>query len=198
MKLTTKIQKAIDKSAKLHNKQMRKTGKLPYIVHPYSVGAILSNYTDDEEVIIAGFMHDVLEDVEGYNVSDLRKDFGNKVTNIVLYITEDKKPNDTDEMARKSWKPRKTKYINALKNTTNQNILMVACADKIHNLQAFLEVYEEEGEDMWKTFNAPKPKSTSTMWFHNELLAVFKKNLKNRIVEEYEELVAMAMERFGE
>ncbi len=198
MKLTPKIQKAIDKSAKLHNKQMRKTGKLPYIVHPYSVGAILSNYTDDEDVIIAGFMHDVLEDVEGYNVSDLRRDFGNKVTNIVLYVSEDKRPSDTEEMARRTWKARKIKYINALKNTTNQNILMVACADKVHNLQAFSEVYEEEGEDMWKTFNAPKPKAISTMWFHNELLTVFKKNLKNRIVEEYEEIIAMATDRFGE
>ncbi|MBT3356529.1 bifunctional (p)ppGpp synthetase/guanosine-3',5'-bis(diphosphate) 3'-pyrophosphohydrolase [bacterium] len=198
MKLTPDIQKAIDKSAKLHNKQMRRSGQLPYIVHPYSVGAILSNYTDDEDIIIAGFMHDVLEDVEGYNVSNLREDFGNKVTNIVLYITEDKKPSDSQATARKTWKHRKTKYIHVLKNTTNQNILLVACADKVHNLQAFLEVYEEEGEDMWKNFNAPEPRSTSTMWFHDELLKVFKKNLKSNIVDEYEELVAIAMEKFGE
>ncbi len=198
MKLTPEIQKAIDTSAKLHNKQMRKTGRLPYIVHPYSVGAILSNYTEDEDVIVAGFMHDTLEDVEGYEVSDLRKDFGNKVTNIVLYVTEDKKPSDSDEKAKRTWMYRKTKYIESLKRSTNQNVLLVACADKIHNLQAFIEAYEAEGENMWKTFNAPKPKSTSTMWFHNELLKVFKKNLKSNIVDEYEELVAIATERFGE
>ncbi len=198
MKLTPEIQKAIDKSAKLHNKQMRKTGRTPYIVHPYSVGAILSNYTEDEDVIVAGFMHDTLEDVEGYNVSDLRKDFGNKVTNIVLYLTEDKKPSDSDAKARKTWLYRKNKYIENLKRSTSQNILLVACADKIQNLQAFIEAYETEGENMWKTFNAPKPKATSTMWFHKELLKIFKKNLKSSIVDEYEELVAIANERFGE
>lgn len=198
MKLTPKIQKAIDMSARLHNKQMRKSGQLPYIVHPYSVGAILSNFTDDEDVIIAGFMHDILEDVEGYPVSKLRNDFGNKVTNIVLYITEDKKPSDSDAKARKTWKKRKEKYIDNLRHTTNQNILLVACADKMHNLQAFMEVYEEEGDDMWKTFNAPKPKSVSTMWIHEELLKVFQKNLKSEIVEEYEEIVAIASEKFGE
>lgn len=198
MKLTPEIQRAIDKSAKLHNKQMRKTGKLPYIVHPYSVGAILSNYTEDEEVIIAGFMHDTLEDVEGYNVSDLRKDFGNKVTNIVLYVTEDKKPSDSDEKSKKTWLYRKTKYIEALRRSTSQNILLVACADKIHNLQAFIEAYEVEGEAMWKSFNAPKPKAKSTMWFHNELLKIFQKNLDSDIVEEYKELVAIATEKFGE
>lgn len=198
MELTPKIQKAIDRSAKLHNNQMRKSGQLPYIVHPYSVGAILSNYTDDEDVIIAGFMHDVLEDVEGYNVSNLREDFGNKVTNIVLYLTEQKKPNDSKRKAKKTWKERKTKYIEVLSYTSNQNILMVACADKLHNLQAFLEVYEEEGDDMWKSFNAPEPKATSTIWFHNELLKVFKKNLKSSIVDEYEEIIAVATEKFGE
>lgn len=198
MKVTKRIQKAIDLSAKLHNKQMRRTGRLPYIVHPYSVGAILSNYTDNENVIVAGFMHDVLEDVEAYSSNDLREDFGDKVASLVLAVSENKKASDTDEMARQTWLARKTKYIEVMEGTGDQEILLISCADKMHNLQAFLEVYEEEGDRMWDAFNAPEPKVKSTLWLYRELLEIFKKKLDSSIVSEYEGIFAMAKEVFVE
>ena len=49
---TSHIQKAINKAADLHRGQIRKGDGLPYIVHPFSVALILSNYTDDEDIII--------------------------------------------------------------------------------------------------------------------------------------------------
>ena len=55
MKLTAKIQKAIDLASMLHIGQVRKgNDDLPYISHPFSVAWILSEYTDDEDVVVAG------------------------------------------------------------------------------------------------------------------------------------------------
>ncbi|MEK7182016.1 MAG: HD domain-containing protein, partial [Patescibacteria group bacterium] len=63
MFLTPQIDKAIQRATVLHHGQERKGTGAPYIVHPYAVAFLLAHYTDDEDVIIAGLLHDVLEDV---------------------------------------------------------------------------------------------------------------------------------------
>lgn len=65
MRLTSKIEKAINFAAQKHLGQIRKGDGLPYIVHPFGVAWILSGYSTDEDVIVAGLLHDVLEDVNG-------------------------------------------------------------------------------------------------------------------------------------
>jgi (p)ppGpp synthase/HD superfamily hydrolase len=53
-------------ACRLHLNQVRKADEgLPYISHPFSVAWILSSYTDDEDTIKAGLLHDILEDVPG-------------------------------------------------------------------------------------------------------------------------------------
>ena len=76
---TSHIQKAINKAADLHRGQIRKGDGLPYIVHPFSVALILLKYTNDEDIIAAGLLHDVLEDVEGYEYEDLKRNFTKKI-----------------------------------------------------------------------------------------------------------------------
>ena len=53
-------------ACRLHLNQVRKADEgLPYISRLFSVAWILSSYTDDEDTIIAGLLHDILEDVPG-------------------------------------------------------------------------------------------------------------------------------------
>jgi (p)ppGpp synthase/HD superfamily hydrolase len=66
MRLTPKIQKAINIAAEKHLRQKRKSTGRPFIIHPFSVGFILSEFTNDEDIIAAGLLHDILEDVRGY------------------------------------------------------------------------------------------------------------------------------------
>ncbi len=181
MKLTPKIQKAIDKATTLHHGQIRKGNKLPYIVHPFSVAIILSNYTDDEDTIIGGLMHDVLEDVKGYRFDDLVKDFNENIANIVKDVSEDKDPNIKEDK-RKSWEYRKKAYIDHL-NIASKQALMVCCADKIHNIQSTLIDYKREGEKFWDKFNASKQ---DRMDYHEQVLDIIKKRLDNNIVKELE------------
>jgi len=188
MILTPKLQKAIIGASVLHADQKRKGDGLPYIIHPFSVACILSNYTDDEDVIVAGLLHDTLEDVPEYTKDDLIKDFGERICKIVQEVSEDKDPNDSEEKEKSSWQERKEKYIANLKNDS-QEALLVSCADKIHNLRSMMDTYKTQGEEVWKNFNAPKDK---ILWYYREVLGVMKDKLDNEIVKELEKVFAEA------
>lgn len=182
MKLTPKIQRAINLASRLHSGQTRKgDSDLPYISHPFSVAWILSNYTDDEDVIVAGLLHDVLEDVKGYYHDDLVSDFGNRVAEIVKGVSEDKDPNiDSDDKV--TWEIRKLNYLANLEIGSEESLL-VCTADKIHNLESMIDAYQVHGEGLFKQFNSPKDKK---LWFYQEVLKIMKKRLNNPIVAELE------------
>lgn len=183
MIFTTKIQKAINLASQLHLGQVRKGDtNLPYISHPFSVAWILNNYTDDEDVIIAGLLHDVLEDVKNYYYSDLARDFGERIAQIVKGVSEDKDPNvESDDKA--TWNERKSKYLAGLDNDSDES-LMVCAADKIHNLKSMTSAYQEKGEALWNDFNSPKEKK---LWLYEEITKLLKKRLNNPIVKELED-----------
>jgi (p)ppGpp synthase/HD superfamily hydrolase len=175
MKLTKKIQKALNLAAAKHNGQMRKSSKLPYIVHPFSVAIILSEFTDDENVIVAGLLHDLLEDVESYSYQDLKNDFGQKIADIILGISEE---NDFDngESEKETWKKRKLDYLKNLEKQ-NQESLLICAADKIHNLKSMSRIYQEQKRGMWRDFNAPLEKQ---IWYYQAVVEILEIKLKNR------------------
>lgn len=188
MKLTQKIQQAINLASRLHLGQVRKGDSgLPYISHPFSVAWILSNYTEDEDVIIGGLLHDVLEDVKGYYYDDMVRDFGERVAQIVKGVSEDKDPNvESDERA--TWEERKSKYLAGLEHDSEES-LMVCAADKIHNLQSMINAYKKKGDALWDNFNSPKEKK---LWLYQEILKFMKGRLNNPIVNELEEVYNQA------
>lgn len=183
MKISPKLHHAIAKASVLHFDQKRKGDGSPYIMHPFSVAFILSNYTDDEDVIIAGLLHDVLEDVskDKYGEEQMKQEFGERVYSIVKEVTEDMDP-EGGQKNRQTWLARKNKYIENLKNDSYEG-LMVAAADKIHNLLSMTEIYKCQGDEIWCYFNAPDNKK---LWFYEEVLKVLKERLDNPIVQELE------------
>lgn len=190
MMLTDRIQKAINLSAEKHLGQIRKADGLPYIVHPFGVAWILSECSDDEDVIVAGLLHDVLEDVKGYYFEDMQKDFGDKVALIVKGVSEDKDPNvETDEKA--TWMERKQKYLDHLRSSSDESIL-VSAADKVHNLRSMKAAYEAHGEAIWQSFNSPSDKK---LWFYEEVLKIAQEKLGEHKLINYlqKELKAVKM-----
>jgi (p)ppGpp synthase/HD superfamily hydrolase len=186
MKLTPKIQKAINIATEKHHGQSRKGKEIPYIVHPFSVALILSEYTHNEDIIAAGLMHDVLEDVRDYNFDDLKNDLGEKIARIVREVSEDIDPNMEDP--KTTWDYRKHKYLEDLK-TESYEAMMITAADKIHNLNSLIEAYGEHGEKLWEKFNAPIEKK---LWFYEEVLNVLKSRLNNEIVRELQKIYKRA------
>ena len=70
----------------MHEGQLRKSGE-PYLIHPVEVAKILAGLGMDEQTIIAGLLHDVVEDTE-YTEEQLKQDFGEEVTLLVDGVTK--------------------------------------------------------------------------------------------------------------
>lgn len=178
MKLTKKIQKALNVAATLHKDQKRKGVPVPYIVHPFAVSIILSNYTNDEDIIIAGILHDVLEDCS-YTREQLIADFGQNIANIVMDVTEDLELKK-EASKKDSWLERKNKYLEHLETST-EAALLVATADKINNLRTLGDAIEVDGEKVWDNFNSSPEQ---IRWYHQEILRIAKDKLPAEIIEE--------------
>ncbi|MFW0838036.1 MAG: HD domain-containing protein [Candidatus Komeilibacteria bacterium] len=188
MKLTPLIQKAINIASKLHNGQERKSDdNLPYIVHPFSVAWLLAEHTDDENIIAAGLLHDVIEDVAGYNFNNLADDFGANIAKLVKQVSEDKsitKPTN----GKSVWQQRKEKYIAGLEQA-DSGALLIAAADKIHNLRSLQNAYRQQGASIWQRFAGTPDQQ---MWYYKSVLAVLKKYLNNSIVKDLDKEIANA------
>ncbi len=170
--ISNKVNLALKVASKAHRNQTRKGTDIPYISHPVAVAMIASEYTIDEDTIVASILHDILEDVEPtvYSETDMRNDFGDAIVKIVRDISEDKTAGEPE----KPWIERKNGYLAHLDSIENEKPLIVSTADKIHNLTDILEEYGKVGDSIWQKFNASKD---DELWFYNEFLSTIKKKL---------------------
>lgn len=142
-----RTERAIAAAVDAHQGQTRKgDGQLPYIVHPVTVALILSRYTDDEDTIIAGLLHDLLEDTP-WTEPAIEREFGEKVLGMVKDVTE-------PELPGLSWETRKARYLRQLERAPRGSLL-VACADKIANLVSMIAAHATVGDTLWERFHAP-------------------------------------------
>ena len=99
------INHALAFAAKHHDRQVRKGTKLPYLTHPANVAIILTRYGCDNDTVVAGILHDVVEDCvrDGYTRENLEQrigdKFGTKVLDAVLAITYRKIDDDGVELS---------------------------------------------------------------------------------------------------
>lgn len=191
MKLTPKIQQAINLAAEKHLGQKRKSSASPYIIHPFSVAFIVSGFTKDENVITAALLHDVLEDCKNYSYQDMKKEFGVRVAKIVKEVSEERNP-DGIKNKKESWELRKKCGLKKLAKAS-QEAMIVSAADKIHNINSIVKSYHKHGEDLWKIFNAPPERK---FWYYGEAVNILRKRLKNKIVKELEKAYKNALEVF--
>lgn len=168
--ISSKVNLALKVASKAHRDQMRKGTDTPYISHPVAVAMIISKYTTDENTIIAGILHDILEDVKPtvYSETDMRNDFGDEVVKIVKDVSEDKTAGEPE----KPWIERKKGYLAHLDSVEDKRSLIVSTADKIHNLTDILEEHERVGDNIWQKFNADKD---DELWFYSEFLKIIEK-----------------------
>ncbi len=179
MTLTPKIEKAIKRASILHEGQVRKSTKnTPYITHLFSVAALLSNYAGKEDVIVAGLLHDTLEDTP-YTEEELEAEFGLAIKETVFSVTE------VSYYERKNrnfpWKERKEIYLEKLK-TAGADALMVSAADKIDNLEGMIEGYRKNGASVWESF---KGSPEEQIWFFGSVLAILEERLQSDIVPHF-------------
>jgi len=145
------------------------------VTHLFAVAFILTDYTDDEDIIIAGLLHDTLEDTE-YTEEELREDFGRTVAEIVRAVSE-----HVGEGEKKPWKDRKKAYVKQLAEAP-EAALMVSCADKIHNMRSVIENYYDEYDRFVEDFGGTVEERVQVF---QGISNVLNRRLKNDIVHEF-------------
>ncbi|MFA5602583.1 MAG: HD domain-containing protein [Bacilli bacterium] len=174
----TNIERAIHFAFIANKGQKRKNENIDFTFHPISVGMILKEYNFKDEIIITGILHDIIEDTN-YSYEDIKKEFGEKIANNVLFISEDKNIKNPLE--------RKKDIIKRLENA-DINILMVECADKLHNLISDYNLFQQIENKIW---NRSLLSIDENKWFYKELLNIFKSNKEHNkeLVQRYENIV---------
>lgn len=171
-----KVFEAIEFAALAHHGQLRKGSGVPYIIHPIFVMQKLIECKCSQDTIIAGLLHDVIEDTS-YTADDIKSRFGDKVLKLVEFASE------PDKSA--SWQVRKNHTMKVLKDCNDIEALSVVCADKLHNIITMKNDYNKIGEELWSRYNAPKEKQK---WYYQSLANIFaKKSRKHGDI--FEELV---------
>ncbi len=172
-----RVEQAIRAAAVLHRDQVRK-GELPfpYVTHLVSVAFILSDYTEDEDVIVAALLHDTLEDTS-YTETELQEDFGGRVKDIVCTLTEPKYKGET----ALSWAERKKAYLKQIKEGSEEAML-IAAADKAHNMRTVVEAYYDNHDRFTKDFGGTL---ADRIKFYQDLSNVINRNLKSEILHEF-------------
>lgn len=181
MAYSYKIEQAIRAATVLHKDQLRKGDMpFPYVSHLFSVTMIVSEYTDDEDVITAALLHDTLEDTD-YSAEELQEDFGGGVRDMVEALTEPQKEKDG---AKVPWKKQKSSYAELLKKAP-EGSLIIAAADKIHNMRSIVEDYYEDHSKFMADFGGNLDERIAA---YDAIAAVLKKRLKNAILQEFNQV----------
>lgn len=150
------INHALAFSAKHHDRQVRKGTRLPYLTHPANVALILTRYGRDTDTVVAGILHDVIEDCvrDGYSREMLEQrigdKFGAKVLDTVLAVTYRRNDDDGVEF---SGDDRKTDYLERL-SSASEEARWVCAADKIHNASSIVADLRRtvDTETIWSRF----------------------------------------------
>jgi (p)ppGpp synthase/HD superfamily hydrolase len=140
-------------AAKHHDRQVRKGTKLPYLTQPANVAVILARYGRDNDTVVAGILHDVIEDCvrDGYTRDMLEQrigdKFGGKVLDTVLAVTYRRHDDDGIELSNEE---RKSDYLERL-SAASEEARWICAADKIHNASSIIS-------DLGRTVD------TATIW----------------------------------
>jgi (p)ppGpp synthase/HD superfamily hydrolase len=167
-------------AAELHERQMRKGTRIPYVAHLMSVASLVLEDGGDEDEAIAGLLHDAVEDQGGRSTLDvIRSRFGRRVAHIVEECS------DAETLPKPPWRERKERYLEHLK-VADRGVLRVALADKLHNARAVLADYRTLGEGLWSRFNAGRDE---TLWYYSRVLKVCRKRVASPLVDELDRTI---------
>ncbi len=153
-----RINHAFAFAAKHHDQQVRQGTRLPYLTHAANVAVILTRYGRDEETVVAGILHDVIESCvrAGWSIEKLEErigsKFGNSVLNTALSVAERRLDDDGVELSPDDRHP---DTLTRLALST-EDALWVSAAHNLHNVSSILSDLRRTSfpETVWGRFAA--------------------------------------------
>lgn len=173
--LTPRYGEALAFAHKTHFGHVRKGTGIPYVSHLLSVSALVMEHGGDEDLAIAALLHDAIEDMTGDDPEPLKDTiasrFGKRVLDVVLGCS------DSTSSNKPGWEERKRAYLAHLADA-HPDVLLVSCADKLHNARAILGDYRFGDESFWTRFNTGRSDAAEgrhkTLWYYRELVKAFR------------------------
>ena len=179
------VSEALAFATKAHDGMRRRKNESPYILHPMEVGAIVGTMTDDQYIIAASILHDVVEDA-GIKIEEIGEKFGERVMALVASETENKRD---DLPPEETWQIRKEETLEILKNTDDMGILMLWIGDKLSNIRTIYRDYLAEGNSVWKKFHQSDVKIQA--WYYRSIMKYTERLSDTLAWKEYKTLVEL-------
>ena len=183
-----RINHAFAFAAKHHDQQVRKGTRLPYLTHPANVAIILTRYGCSEDTVVAGILHDVVEDCVRDSMTRemleerIGRKFGHSVLATVLMVTQRKMDDDGIEFSSDD---KKSDYLERLAQA-NDDARWVCAADKVHNANSILSDLRRTSfpETVWGRFSVGKEGTVA--WYRRVAERLREVGFAAPIVEELE------------
>lgn len=174
--LSPKVLQALEFASIAHKGQLRKfPANVPYISHLLAVSYILSRAGYEEDVVVAGILHDIIEDTP-FKAEDILENFGNEVYSLVVAVTENKSL---------PWIERKQKYLEQI-NLASNSAKAISGADLLANRLSNL-LGLRRGENPWVRFSKqPKDYAKRIFDIDKQRFDIIKKNEEIPFLSELE------------
>ena len=158
------VSEAVVFAVRAHDGMRRKKSDAPYILHPMEAAVIVGSMTDDQSLIAAAALHDVVEDA-GVSITEIEERFGARVRELVESETEDKR---AELPPSETWRIRKEESLSVLRNTKDDGVLMLWLGDKLANMRSIYRDFKEEGAAMWQRFNQKDEREQA--WYYRSIV----------------------------
>lgn len=186
-----RINHALAFAAKHHDQQVRKGTRLPYLTHPANVAIILTRYERDDQTVVAGILHDVIEDCvrEAYTRQMLEQrigdKFGGEVLDTVLAVTQRRLDDDGVEL---SYDERRDDYLERL-SLAGDAARWVCAADALHNAATLLADLRRtiDPDTVWRRFTANR--EDTARWYRRILDRLRSVGFQGDILRELDHVV---------
>lgn len=177
---TARFDAAVTMARKIHDTQTRKGTDIAYLSHLLAVAGLLMEHGATEDQVIAGLLHDAIEDAETFDEvpitgddveAMIRDTFGDTVADIVIDCS-DATADGTG--TKPPWQARKEAYLEHLEHQASDEAVLVSLADKVHNARAIAHDHDRLGDELWERFSAS---SAETAWYYRSLADVYARRL---------------------
>jgi len=182
IRYSDRVEAALVHAATLHHDQRRKGSEVPYITHLVSVAILVGEAGGDEDQVVAALLHDSLEDQpERTSFEDLGARYGARVAELVRACS------DSEVKPKPPWRERKERYLEHLR-TVPAEVLVISCADKLHNARTIVSDLRVLGAALWPRFTGGRD---GTLWYYREITrALRERGAPSSLLEELERSVA--------